>query len=128
MENKIISTLFNTGDIELTETAVLDDVLLKAEERILPAIEAIRAELLKRAKQGERLMNFDLQKGRTTQTWADETKVIEVAKNIGCDITTPKAKSVAAVRKEFGNFVVDALEKQGCIVHNLSKETLKQRK
>lgn len=128
MENEIISTLFNTGNIELTETAVLDDVLLKAEERILPAIEAIRTELLKRAKQGERLMNFDLQKGRQTQTWMDEAKAIEVAKTIGCDITTTKAKSVAAVRKEFGNFVVDALEKQGCIVHNLSKETLKQRK
>lgn len=128
MENEKIPILINTGNIELTETAVLDDVLLKAEERILPAIEAIRAELLKRAQQGERLMNFDLQKGRTTQTWADETKAIEVAKTIGCDITTPKVKSVAAVRKEFGNFVVDALEKQGCIVHGVSKETLKQRK
>ena len=49
MENEVISTLFNTGNIELTETAVLDDVLLKAEERILPVIEAIRTELLKRA-------------------------------------------------------------------------------
>lgn len=128
MENEIIPILLNAGNIELTETAVLDDVLLKAEERILPAIEAIRAELLKRAQAGEKLMNFNLQKGRTTQTWTDEAKAIEVAKTIGCDITTPKIKSVAAVRKEFGDFVVDALEKQGCIVHNLSKETLKQRK
>ena len=128
MENEIIPILLNAGNIELTETAVLDDVLLKAEERILPAIEAVRTELLKRAQAGEKLMNFNLQKGRTTQTWTDEAKAIEVAKTIGCDITTPKIKSVAAVRKEFGDFVVDALEKQGCIVHNSSKETLKQRK
>lgn len=128
MENEIIPILLNEGNIELTETAVLDDVLLKAEERILPAIEAVRTELLKRAQAGEKLMNFNLQKGRTTQTWTDEAKAIEVAKTIGCDITTPKAKSVAAVKKEFGDLVVDALEKQGCIVHNVSKETLKQRK
>lgn len=127
MENEIISILFNTGNIGLTETAVLENVLLRAEENILPAIEVIREELLRRAQQGERLMNFDLRKGRQTQTWMDEAKAIEVAKTIGCDITTQKAKSVAAVRKEFGNFVIDALEKQGCIVHNLSKETLKQR-
>lgn len=128
MENENIITILNETNYKLTETSVLDNVLLQAEERILPAIEAIRAELLERAQAGEKLMNFNLQKGRTTQTWTDETKAIEVAKTIGCDITTAKAKSVAAVRKEFSDLVVDALEKQGCIVHNLSKETLKRRK
>lgn len=127
MENEIISTLFNT-EIELTETSVLNDVLLQAEERILPVIEAIRNELLKRAKAGERLMDFDLRKGHATLTWADEEKAIEVAKTFGCDITTKKAKSVSAVKKEFGSFVTQMLEQQGCVVHNLPKETLKKRK
>ena len=128
MENENMLTILNKTDYKLTETSVLNDVLLKAEERILPAIEAIRNELLERAKAGERLMDFDLRKGHTTLTWADEEKAIEVAKTFGCDITTRKAKSVTAVKKEFGSFVTQMLEQQGCVVHNLSKETLKKRK
>lgn len=99
MENENIITILNKNDYELTETSVLDNVLLQAEERILPAIEAIRNELLKRAQAGEKLMNFNLRKGYETKKRADEAKAIEVAKTIGCDMTTEKAKSVADVKK-----------------------------
>lgn len=127
MENETISTLFNTGNIELTETAVLDDVLLKAEERILPAIEAIRTELLKRAQAGEKLMNFNLRKGSCVKKWSDETKAIETAKTMGCDIATQKAKSFTQVKKEFGDFIAEELEKQGCVVNVFTKNTLIKR-
>lgn len=128
MEKENILTVLNETSYELTETSVLDNVLLQAEERILPAIEAIRNELLRRAQAGERLMNFNLRKGAETKKWTDEAKAIEVAKTIGCDITTEKAKSVADVKKEFGDLVIEKLEKNGCITHCFSKETLKKRK
>jgi hypothetical protein len=128
MENENIITILNKADYKLTETSVLNDVLLQAEERILPAIEAIRSELLERAQAGEKLMNFDLKKGYETKKWTDEAKVIEIAKTIGCDVTTKKAKSVAEVKKEFGDLVIQELEKNGCIVHCFVKNTLKRRK
>ena len=124
MENEIISTLLNAGGIELTETSVLDNVLLQAEERILPAVEAVRAELLERAKKGEKLMNFNLRKGSCTKKWSDEAKAIEVAKTIGCDITMQKAKTFTQVKKEFGDFIAEELEKQGCIVNVFTRDTL----
>lgn len=60
--------------------------------------------------------------------WTDKTKAIEVAKTIGCDITTQKAKTVATVKREFGKLVTDALEKQGCIENVFGKNTLVLRK
>lgn len=129
MENKIISTLLNTeeGSIGLTETSVLNDVLLQAEERILPAIEAVRAELLRRAQDGEKLMNFNLRKASCSKKWSDEAKAIEVAKTVGCDITTQKAKTFTQVKKEFGDFIAEELEKQGCVVNVFTKASLTKR-